>query len=78
MVQISQELENEIRRRAARGDFATLDDLLRAALQALDREQALDALLLEGINSGFEPFTDQDLDDIRREGLEQIRRERDR
>ncbi len=78
MVQLSQELESEIRRRAAKGDFASLDDLLRAALQALDREETLEALLVEGINSGFEPFTDQDLDEIRKAGLEQIRRERNR
>ena len=78
MVQLSKEFEAEIRRKATAGDFPTLEDFLRNAVEAFEREKNLEALLLEGLNSGFEPFTDKDFDDIRTAGLEQIRRERNR
>jgi Arc/MetJ-type ribon-helix-helix transcriptional regulator len=74
MVQISQELEAEIRERAASGDYPTLDAFLRAALNALEQQKSLEALLLEGLESGIETLTDQDFEDIRASGLEQIRR----
>jgi Arc/MetJ-type ribon-helix-helix transcriptional regulator len=74
MVQLSTEFEAEIRRKAAAGAFPTLEDFLRNAVEAFERERSLEALLLEGLDSGEAPLTEQDFDDIRREGLEEIRR----
>ena len=64
MVQLSPELEAEIRQRAASGDYPTLDAFLRAALNALAQQKSLEALLLQGLDSGIEPLTDQDFEDI--------------
>lgn len=78
MVQLTSEFEAEIRRKAAAGDFPSLENFLRNAVDAFEREQNLETLLLEGLDSGVAPLTDQVFDDIRKSGLEQIRRERNR
>ncbi len=66
MVEITRELEDEIRRRAASGDDATLDAFLRAALAALEREQSLEVLLLEGLESKDDPAPADEMESIRR------------
>jgi putative addiction module CopG family antidote len=77
-VNISSDLEEEIRRKRDAGSYATTDELLRDALAALEREQALELLLLEGLDSGDAPFTRQDIENIRAEGIERIRHEKGR
>jgi hypothetical protein len=37
-------------------------------------DEELERLLLEGIESGFEPFTADDIEEIRKAGLEEIKR----
>ncbi len=45
---------------------ATLDAFLRDALAALEREQSLDALLLEGVESEDDPAPADEIESIRR------------
>jgi antitoxin ParD1/3/4 len=40
------------------------------------QEKKLEAMLLEGLNSGFTPWTKQDLEDIKQRGVQRIEAER--
>jgi antitoxin ParD1/3/4 len=61
--------------------FPTAEDYIRALVEADQKQKALDRLeaqLLEGLDSPSSEMTQQDWDDIRREGLAEIRANRAR
>ena len=75
MIEITGELEADIRERLAHGGYSTPEELLGRALHALDAANSwLEKRLLEGLESGFEEVTDETWDEIEREALEQLRR----
>jgi Arc/MetJ-type ribon-helix-helix transcriptional regulator len=73
MVNLSAELEAEIRRRAAESEYPSLDALIREALEALDRERGLESLLLEGLEGPETPVTPETIAEIREAGLARLR-----
>ncbi len=73
MVNLTPEIEAELRRRAAESGNTSVSDLLREALDALDRERAFEALILEGLEGEATPVTPEDTAEIRRAGLARLR-----
>jgi antitoxin ParD1/3/4 len=66
-------------RQAAELGFDTAGDYLRSIIGDLQRrkaKEALEAKLREGLEGPAVPMTREDWDDIRREGLERLARER--
>jgi antitoxin ParD1/3/4 len=60
----------------ASGAFPTADDYIRSLIEADQKRKAQDhveALIMEGLDSPSSEMTAQDLEDIRREGLAEIR-----
>ena len=51
MSEIRQDLRDQLRERAEAEYNGSIDDLIQNALRALDRENGLEALILEGLNS---------------------------
>lgn len=76
MIQISEEIEQEIQRRLADGQYPTADDLLRHALLALDGGEAmepwLEAELLKGLEGEDVEVTPEELDAVQREALTNV------
>lgn len=62
MVEITRELKDEIRRRAASGDYTTMDAYLRDAMAALERAQSIEALLDEGLETSDDPAPDDEIE----------------
>lgn len=73
MVNLTPEIEAELRRRAAASDDISLSELLREALDALDRERAFEALVLEGMEGEGIPWNAQTMSGIREAGLARLR-----
>ena len=73
MVNLSPELEAEIRRRAVEADLPSPEALLREALDALDRERAFEELLLQGIGGVETPVTPDSMAAIREAGFARLR-----
>ena len=73
MVNLTPEIEAELRRRAAEYGNASVSELLRDALDALERERAFETLVLEGLDGEEVPVTPEDTEAIRREGLSRIK-----
>ena len=75
MEQVSPELERDIENRLARGTHATLDELLRDALLALDdagaaAEALLERELLAGLEGEDKPLTEETWNAIEKRALE--------
>ena len=81
MSMISPEIEQDLERRVAEGPYASVDDLLRRALHALDgTNEVMQAYLEEELRDGLEgddvEMTEGDWDDIEREALEILDKKR--
>ncbi len=74
MVNLSPELEAEIRRQAAELGDMPIEDFLREALKAFSRERALEDAILEGFDGEEIPVTSETIAQIREEGLALLRK----
>ena len=80
-ISIPDSIKELVDREVASGAFATAEDYIRALVEADQKQKALDRLeaqLIEGLDSPASEMTQQDWDDIRREGLAEIRANRAR
>jgi Arc/MetJ-type ribon-helix-helix transcriptional regulator len=78
MTAISREIQDELARRTATGGYASVDELLRDALKALDdTNRAANALLerelLKGLEGKDVEMTPEEWDAIEREALETLK-----
>lgn len=73
MVNLTPEIEAELRRRAAEDDATSMSEIVRDALDALDRERAFEALVLEGMEGEAIPWNAQTMAQVREAGLARIR-----
>jgi antitoxin ParD1/3/4 len=75
-ISIPDSVKELVDQEVASGAFPTAEDHIRALVEADQKQKALDRLeaqLLEGLDSPSSEMTQQDWDDIRREGLAEIR-----
>jgi antitoxin ParD1/3/4 len=75
-ISIPDSVKELVDQEVASGAFPTAEDYIRALVEADQKRKAQDhfeALIEEGLDSPVSEMTDQDWDDIRREGLERIR-----
>lgn len=75
-ISIPDAIKELVDQEVASGSFPTAEDYIRALVEADQKRKAQDhfeALIDEGLDSPLSEMTDQDWDDIRREGLERIR-----
>jgi antitoxin ParD1/3/4 len=75
-ISIPDSVKELVDQEVASGAFQTAEDYIRALVEADQKRKAQDhfeALIDEGLDSPLSEMTDQDWDDIRREGLERIR-----
>jgi antitoxin ParD1/3/4 len=75
-ISIPDSVKELVDQEVASGAFPTAEDYIRALVEADQKRKAQDhfeALIDEGLDSPLSEMTDQDWDDIRREGLERIR-----
>lgn len=80
-ISIPDSVKELVEQEVASGSFPSAEDYIRALVEADQKQKALDrleALLIEGLDSPASEMTQQDWDDIRREGLAQARANRDR
>jgi antitoxin ParD1/3/4 len=79
-VSLPDEMKAFVEAQAAKEGFGTVSEYLRSVIRELQKRQAkqnLEAKLREALLSGpAEPMTREDWDDIEREGLERLSRER--
>jgi antitoxin ParD1/3/4 len=79
-VSLPDEMKVFVETQAAKEGFGTVSEYLRSVIRDLQKRQAkqeLEAKLREALLSGpAEPMTREDWDEIRREGLERLARER--
>jgi antitoxin ParD1/3/4 len=79
-VSLPDEMKAFVEAQAAKEGFGTISEYLRSVIRELQKRQAkqnLEAKLREALLSGpAEPMTREDWDDIEREGLERLSRER--
>jgi antitoxin ParD1/3/4 len=79
-ISIPDSVKELVDREVASGAFPTAEDYIRALVEADQKRKALDrfeALIMEGLDSPSSDMTAQDWDDIRREGLAEIRANRE-
>jgi len=78
MIKIAIEIEREIERRVASGEYSNADELLQQALLALDRDKAmepwLEAELLKGLEGEDVEVTPEVLNTVWTEALDTARR----
>jgi antitoxin ParD1/3/4 len=75
-ISIPDSVKELVDQEVASGAFQSAEDYIRALVEADQKRKAQDhfeALIDEGLDSPLSEMTDQDWDDIRREGLERIR-----
>ena len=80
-ISIPDSIKELVDQEVASGAFPTAEDYIRALVEADQKRKAQDrfeALIDEGLDSPLSEMTDQDWDDIRREGLAKIRANRAR
>jgi len=80
-ISIPDSVKELVDQEVASGAFPTAEDYIRALVEADHKQKALDRLeakLIEGLDSPASEMTQQDWDDIRREGLAEIRANRAR
>jgi len=79
-ISLPDEMKTFVETQAAREGFGTTSEYLRSVIRDVQKrqaKQALEARLREAIESGpSEPMTREDWDEIEREGLERLARER--
>jgi antitoxin ParD1/3/4 len=76
-ISIPDSVKELVDQEVASGAFPTAEDYIRALVEADQKRKAQDhfeVLIDEGLDSPLSEMTDQDWDDIRREGVERIRR----
>jgi antitoxin ParD1/3/4 len=80
-ISIPDSIKELVDQEVASGAFPTAEEYIRALVEADHKQKALDRLeaqLIEGLDSPASEMTQQDWDDIRREGLAEIRANRAR
>jgi antitoxin ParD1/3/4 len=80
-ISIPDSIKELVDQEVASGTFPTAEEYIRALVEADQKQKALDRLeaqLIEGLDSPVSEMTQQDWDDIRREGLAEIRANRAR
>jgi antitoxin ParD1/3/4 len=80
-ISIPDSIKELVDQEVASGAFPTAEDYIQALVEADHKQKALDRLeaqLIEGLDSPASEMTQQDWDDIRREGLAEIRANRAR
>ena len=80
-ISIPDSVKELVDQEVASGAFQSAEDYIAALVEADQKQKALDRLeaqLIEGLESPASEMTQQDWDDIRREGLAQIRANRAR
>jgi antitoxin ParD1/3/4 len=79
-VSLPDEMKTFVETQAAKEGFGTTSEYLRSVIRDVQKrqaKQALEAKLREALESGpSEPMTREDWDEIEREGLERLARER--
>lgn len=79
-ISLPDEMKTFVETQAAKEGFGTTSEYLRSVIRDLQKrqaKQALEAKLREALESGpSEPMTREDWDEIEREGLERLARER--
>jgi antitoxin ParD1/3/4 len=79
-VSLPDEMKVFVETQAAKEGFGTTSEYLRSVIREVQKrqaKQALEAKLREALESGpSEPMTREDWDEIEREGLERLARER--
>ena len=79
-ISLPDEMKTFVETQAAREGFGTTSEYLRSVIREVQKrqaKQALEAKLREALASGpSEPMTREDWDEIEREGLERLARER--
>lgn len=79
-ISLPDEMKLFVEAQAAKEGFGTTSEYLRSVIRDLQKrqaKQALEAKLREALESGpSEPMTREDWDEIEREGLERLARER--
>ena len=75
-ISIPDSVKELVEQEVASGAFPSAEDYIRALVEADQKRKAQDhfeALITEGLDSPLSEMTQQDWDDIRREGLARIR-----
>ena len=73
MSEITPNMQGELRERVAAGSYASIEELIRCALEALDREDILESELIEGVEAESDiALTSGELDAIRQEGIDRL------
>ncbi len=75
-ISIPDSIKELVDQEVASGAFPSAEDYIQSLVEADQKRKAQDhfeALIDEGLDSPLSEMTDQDWDDIRREGLERIR-----
>ena len=79
-ISLPDEMKTFVETQAAKEGFGTTSEYLRSVIRDVQKrqaKQALEAKLREALESGpSEPMTREDWDEIEREGLERLARER--
>jgi antitoxin ParD1/3/4 len=79
-ISLPDEMKTFVETQAAREGFGTTSEYLRSVIREVQKrqaKQALEAKLREALESGpSEPMTREEWDEIEREGLERLARER--
>ncbi len=78
-ISIPDSIKELVDQEIASGAFPSAEDYIRALVEADQKQKALDRLearLIEGLDSPASEMTQQDWDEIRREGLAEIRNRR--